>query len=82
MCLTSFSYTAHSLTHVHVLSQDVFVHLPCLFKVEGCNPIVSLYEWNVYIYAWGVQICIPVKRDTRPLILFPAGKGQCVSETN
>ena len=39
-----------------------------------------MYEWNVYIYAWGVRI--PVKRDTRPLILFPAGKGQCVSETN
>ena len=38
-----FLYTEHSLTHVHVPSLDVFVHLPCLLKVEGCNPIVSLY---------------------------------------
>ena len=47
----------------------------------GCLKKGYMYEWNVYVYAWVVHIRIPVKRDIYDP-LFPAGKGQCVSETN
>ena len=48
-----------SLTHVHVPSLDVFVHLPCLLKVEGCNPIVSLYVTMSYVVTC-THMCVHV----------------------
>ena len=56
-CHSSFLYSAHSLTHAHVLSLDVFIHLPCLIKVEGCNPIVSLYVTVSHVV---MRVCVCV----------------------
>ena len=59
----SFFFLAHSLTHVHVLPLDVFVHLPCLLKVKVCNPIVSLCVTMSYVVMCAcvcVRLCVRV----------------------